>query len=216
MMHIEEEKLIKEFWEIIPVEVMKQVMNEFHLKNSVIHGISHWSRVFYYGATLSKIHNIDLEIIAYFSIFHDSKRMLEDDEPEHGPSAAEFFKKLDSIIFIKPENKEIIYEACRTHNLVDSTDIKEIGVCYDADRLDLWRVSLEPSDKYLHFDISKQNETKDSARIFTRHNFSKTLLSESILTKVYNAYDIKQKDEQNHKLNFIDKFFNLKNLTSRF
>lgn len=205
-MEINEKEAISDFWEIVPPKVLRRIMDEFSLKNSDVHGVNHWSRVYYYGHLLSKNHSIDLEIIAYFSIFHDSKRICEHEDPEHGYNGAEFFKKLESIIHLKPENKEIIYEACSKHNYQEQTNIKEIGVCFDADRLDLWRVDIQPYNRYLHFDESKSDLMKQYTKQFIEYNYKHTHLSKSIIKNVYDSYDLTTNNGINEKLNFVDKF----------
>lgn len=174
---LNDDKIINDFWDVIPKEIFLKVYDEFYLKKSEVHGLAHWSRVYTYGRALSIIHNVDLEIISYFSIFHDCKRLIENDEPLHGFNAARFFKTLDSIIHIKNEHKEIIYEACKIHNDGSVSKIKEISVCLDADRLDLSRVNIHPLEKYLYFNESKSQENRSLIADFVNKNYENTALS---------------------------------------
>jgi uncharacterized protein len=185
MIEFNEQNAIKDFFEIIPEEVLKKIIDEFYIKDSFIHGTPHWSRVFYYGHLLSELNDYDKENIAFFSIFHDSKRLNDHEDPEHGLRGAEFFKTFDKIIKIKPEQKEIIYEACKVHNYLKQSDSLEVGLCLDSDRLDLWRVGVNPHDDYLHINHSKTDRIKNFTYNFLCDNQNQTTLSDQIIATVY-------------------------------
>ncbi len=194
MINFNEDKAIKEFFEIIPVQVMKKIIDEFYIKESFIHGTPHWSRVFYYGHHLSELNDFDKENIAFFSIFHDSKRINDGYDPEHGIRGAEFFKTFDKIINVSNEQKEIIYEACKVHNYLKQADSLEVGLCLDSDRLDLWRVGLEPDDDYLHLPQSKKDNLKNFTYDMILENELSTSLSDKILASVYELNLEKKQD----------------------
>lgn len=194
---INEEKAVQDFFEIIDTKVLRKIIDEFYLKSSYIHGIPHWSRVFYYGHTLSKNSNFDKEIIAYFSLFHDSKRFNDHEDPEHGLRGAEFFRSLDKIIYVSAEQKEIIYEACKVHNYLKQSDNLEVGMCLDSDRLDLWRVGIKPSNDYLHIDLSKTEKMKNTSLYYVQNNPNYTILSDRIIRSVY---DIEQEKPYNNSI----------------
>ena len=185
MIEFKEDEAIKDFFEIIPKKVLKKIIDEFYIKNSFIHGSPHWSRVFYYGHLLSELNDYDKENIAFFSIFHDSKRINDGDDPQHGLRGAEFFRTFDKIIQIKPEQKEIIYESCKVHNYLKQADSLEVGLCLDSDRLDLWRVGISPNDEYLHLKQAKTDKIKNFTYDFMYDNQNQTLLSDKIIASVY-------------------------------
>lgn len=196
MEYFNEDKAVEDFFSIIPKEILKKVIDQFYLKDSYIHGTPHWSRVFYYGTILSELNDFDKENIAFFSIFHDSKRLNDFEDPEHGIRAAEFFNTLDKIIHVKPEQKEIIYEACKIHNYQKQADSNEVGLCLDADRLDLWRVGIIPNNDYLHMNQSKNNTLKNFSSTFTIANQLSTKLSSKMISEYY--------DLNVHKKDFIN------------
>lgn len=181
---INEQSAQKDFWNIIPTDFIKDIYDQFHLKKSEIHGVNHWSRVYYYGRELSLLHNIDLEIISYFSIIHDCKRLLEHDEADHGINAAIFFDSISDTLNIKEKNKEFIKTACDIHNNGAISDIPEIAVCLDADRLDLFRVGIHPFNAYLYFEESKNELNKLYIKKFVEGHYYETLLSKDILKKI--------------------------------
>lgn len=181
---IDEEKESNEFLDIVPLKIIKKITDEFFIKDSSIHGVYHWSRVFYYGNLLSNLNDLDKENIAFFSVFHDSKRFNDGYDPEHGIRGAEFFKTFDKIINIKKEQKEVIYEACKIHNYEKQSDNLAVGICLDADRHDLWRVGIIPQNEYLHSIQSKNEEFKKLSQNFTLTKNS-TKLSDNILAGIY-------------------------------
>lgn len=180
-----EDRAIEEFFEIVPKPVLKKIVDDFYLKQSYIHGTPHWSRVFYYGHYLSELNDKDKENAAFFSIFHDSKRFNDDHDPQHGERGADFFRSLDSIIHIPAEQKEIIYEACRIHHNQKQSDSLEVGLCLDADRLDLWRVGIIPENEYLHTCQAKGDYMKRFTLEFTENNSVITKLSDKIIRSIY-------------------------------
>jgi uncharacterized protein len=180
-----EDSAIEDFFEIVPKSVLKKIVDEFYIKQSYIHGTPHWSRVFYYGHYLAELTGMDKENAAFFSIFHDSKRFNDDVDLEHGKRGAEFFRTFDKIITLKPEQKDIIYEACRVHNTLKQSDSLEVGVCLDADRLDLWRVGIIPENEYLHTIQAKSEHMKSFTLAFTENNEIITKLSDKIIRSIY-------------------------------
>jgi len=180
-----EDKAIEEFFEIVPKEVLKKIVDEFYIKHSYIHGTPHWSRVFYFGHYLSELNDHDKENAAFFSIFHDSKRFEDNSDPLHGQRGAEFFKTFDKIIHVSPEQKEIIYEACKVHNTLKQSDIIEVGLCLDSDRLDLWRVGIIPENEYLHTMQAKGDFMKSFSLGFVEENLVMTKLSDKIIRSIY-------------------------------
>ena len=44
---------------------------------------------------------------------------------------------------------QILVNACEQHTDGTTTRDPEIGCCWDADRLNLWRVGIRPSSRYL-------------------------------------------------------------------
>lgn len=190
----DEDAAINDFFEIVPKSVLKKIVDEFFIKQSYIHGTPHWARVFYYGHYLADLTGMDKENAAFFSIFHDSKRFNDHDDPEHGQRGADFFRTFDKIINIKPEQKEIIYEACSVHHYLKQSDSLEVGMCLDADRLDLWRVGIIPENEYLHTLQAKSEHMKSFTLGFTENNEIITKLSDKIIRSIYDI----EKDTHNN------------------
>lgn len=122
------------------------------LKNHSIHGPWHWEKVEINALELAKhTQNADSKVAHVFALIHDTKRINENHDPEHGHRSAEyaqFLWKQDKLNLTKHQ-LDVLVEACRYHNDGQTTNDPTIGVCWDADRLDLIRVGIMPNPKYL-------------------------------------------------------------------
>jgi len=50
--------------------------------------------------------------------------------------------------------------ACEHHsNQTAKSDNITIQICWDSDRLDIWRLGIEPDPKYFYTGLAKQPET---------------------------------------------------------
>jgi uncharacterized protein len=49
-----------------------------------IHGIPHWSRVWYHGRRLAHSLDVNPAILAWFAFLHDSQRYNDHRDPQHG------------------------------------------------------------------------------------------------------------------------------------
>ena len=81
---------------------------------------------------------------------HDSKRLNEDKDPEHGFRAASFATQLNGRYFqLDSFQLDVLCHAMTHHSdgLVNADPT--IQTCWDADRLDLGRVGIKPAAKYL-------------------------------------------------------------------
>lgn len=110
-----------------------------------IHGLEHWNQVEYNGLFLAEKTGADVLVVRLFSLFHDSRRLNDDYDPEHGLRGAEFAKTLRNKYFeLDNERFEMLYTACAFHTELHKTGNPTIDTCFDADRLDLGRVGILP------------------------------------------------------------------------
>lgn len=116
--------------------------------NGEVHGVSHWDRVYGYGMRLIAP-GVDPLVVALFAYLHDSCRMNDGYDTYHGPMAAVWMDSLRDT-YLKPlsdEQMRLLKEACRLHTTTHKTGNPTIDACFDADRLDLWRVGIKPDPK---------------------------------------------------------------------
>lgn len=112
-----------------------------------IHGVSHWSRVWYHGRRIASTLDVNPAILAWFAYLHDSQRHNDRRDPLHGQRAADFAVSLRReriLVELGPSEFEHLCEAMRLHSDGHTEGEPAIRACWDADRLDLGRVDIRP------------------------------------------------------------------------
>src|SRR3954451_4782297 len=82
--------------------VLHAILEEYVLPWDGDHGIAHWARVLENGLRLSEETGADIEVVQLFAIFHDSQRVNEVTDPDHGPRAAAYALELRGVVFDLP------------------------------------------------------------------------------------------------------------------
>ncbi len=132
------------------------VENEFASSDSIIHGLGHIRNVEKDGIFLSEHLGADIICVRLFALFHDIKRENDGQDPEHGKRAADYVVKLNGDLFdLDDDRLEKLVYACSFHTDGQISDDITIGTCWDADRLDIGRIGIEPSEKYMSTKIGK-------------------------------------------------------------
>ena len=111
------------------------------------HGLKHWLQVEKNVILLAeRTPGCDIEIARLFALLHDCRRENEGRDPEHGARAAQFTQKLydSGMLGLDPGQLATLKFAMTHHNNGQVSDDPTIGVCWDADRLDLPRVGKTP------------------------------------------------------------------------
>ena len=134
-------------------KAMKIVAPQFRLDlQDGVHGVSHWSRVWVHGQALADTLDVNPCIPAWFAFLHDSQRFNDGRDPQHGARAADFalnLRKSGALTELDDREFEHLCEAMRLHS--DGYTLAEAAIqaCWDADRLDLARVGIDPSPRRL-------------------------------------------------------------------
>ncbi len=128
---------------------------------SRLHGPQHWQAVGRTGAVLLEAGvPADPAVVLGFALLHDSRRLDDGDDPEHGPRAAELLGRLPRELFALDDAQHAtLAHACATHTGGSPTDDPTVGACYDADRLNLWRVGTYPDPRFLSTAPARDAET---------------------------------------------------------
>jgi uncharacterized protein len=123
----------------------------FRLGDDSLHGPDHWARVERHGIRLTQAtEGADLLVVRLFAVFHDAERINESVDPEHGRRAAELVDRRHGEWFrVSDAQLSVLRTACKYHADGDVTDNPTIGCCWDADRLDLPRVGIEPHRDFM-------------------------------------------------------------------
>ena len=111
---------------------------------SDLHGLTHWQQVERNGLLFATETGADTTVVRLFALFHDSKRASDGKDIVHGARGAEFAKECfeEHRVDITQEQFDKLYHACKFHTTEHRSGDATIDTCYDADRLDLGRVSI--------------------------------------------------------------------------
>jgi uncharacterized protein len=127
--------------------------------SSPLHGVDHWRRVAHVGRELAhETPGADERVVVLFALFHDAMRENEDDDPGHGERGAQLARELyaEGVLDLDAGQMEKLVLACRTHTDGTISTDATVGVCFDADRLDLGRVGIRPEPSFLSTDAARR------------------------------------------------------------
>ena len=145
-------------------QLLRHLRDRFLIDWHGHHGASHWVRVRRNGLLLAKGTGANALVVELFSFFHDSCRVNEYTDRNHGSRGAELAVKLRGKYFDATEAEmALLVCACSGHSDGHLDADITVQTCWDADRLDLGRVGIEPDAKYLCTAAAKDPETIASA-----------------------------------------------------
>lgn len=140
--------------------VLNAILEDYALPLSGPHGIVHWARVLENGLKLAEATGANVEVVQLFAVLHDSRRLNEFNDPEHGPRAAEFAVELrETTIDLNDQEFVLLHTACHGHTHETHHPDVTVQTCWDADRLDLGRVGILPDPERLGTEIAKRMDT---------------------------------------------------------
>lgn len=92
-------------------------------------------------------------------------RRNEDREPGHGARGADLARQLrNDLPPLTDDQFDTLCEACDRHTDGRIHRDPTIGACWDADRLDLWRVGISPTPDLLSTASAREAGTRSWAR----------------------------------------------------
>ncbi len=128
---------------------LQEQVYQHSLVSSSIHDINHWKRVAKIGLMLCKeVKSADYDVVFLFSFFHDSLIIFDNNnqDPHHGIRAANYVIKMIQQLYklgLTKQQINILVDACKYHVDGKTSSAPTIGVCWDADRIDLFGEELE-------------------------------------------------------------------------
>jgi len=132
-----------------------------------IHGLDHWDRVERFGHIIANQNSADKDVVSLFAYLHDARRENEDIDQDHGRRAVDLLEKLieENIIVVSSVQRNQLSVALLWHNL-DGAQSEDVTIltCWDADRLDLWRVGIRPDPKRMFTDYGKSENMRNYSK----------------------------------------------------
>jgi len=133
-----------------PAYVLERVLARSTSHASSLHGLGHWERVCENGLELADVTDgADVEVVLFFALFHDSMRENDGHDPGHGRRGSALARELARALPLEPGQLDQLTAACDGHTDGFASDDPTVGVCWDADRLDLPRVGIQPDPRLL-------------------------------------------------------------------
>ena len=140
--------------------IIRAILDEYALPVNGDHGVTHWARVLENGMRLAEETGAIVEVVSLFAVLHDSRRVNECTDPDHGQRGADFAVELRGQLFDLPDDDfNLLYRACVGHTQEWTHPNITIQTCWDSDRLDLGRVGITPHPSRLCTEVAKRPHT---------------------------------------------------------
>ncbi len=158
--------------------ILNAILDGYALPVRGDHGIVHWARVLENGQKIAAISGADREVVTLFALFHDSRRVNEFHDDEHGLRGGEFARSLrGTLVHLDDQRFELLFEACRLHTDGHTMGDPTLQACWDADRLDLGRVGITPRPDRLCTDAARHLLRWAHSRAINGHEPADVLLA---------------------------------------
>jgi uncharacterized protein len=138
-------------------------------RESAWHGEAHWQCVTATGLELAAAggDTIDRALVFCFGLLHDTRRVNEAVDREHGRRAADFARGLheEGVLLLDEQRVDTLIEALGQHADGRVSSDPTVGTCWDADRLHLPRVSIVPDPALLSTQTALEPERLVAAEL---------------------------------------------------
>ena len=138
-------------------QIIEQASREFKINLHGHHGLPHWHRVHQRGLKLAQTTGANIKVVTCFAFLHDACRHNEHDDPQHGQRGAANALALNAFgnLGLNESEEKLLCEAIYDHSNGKLSTDPTIATCWDADRLDLWRVGMTPAARFLSTNAAK-------------------------------------------------------------
>lgn len=135
---------------MITAPLLHAITAGYRLELDGVHGLAHWARVLENGRRLATVTRADRRVVELFAVLHDSCRVSEITDPDHGRRGADLARELRGDLFQLDDHAfDLLTYACETHTDGIREGDLTVCTCWDADRLDLGRCLIEPDPERL-------------------------------------------------------------------
>lgn len=125
--------------------LLRAILDQYELDPLGPHGLGHWARVCSNGLFLADREDADPELVELFALLHDACRLDDGRDEEHGLRGAQLATDFRGEYFeLGDRSFESLHRALVLHSRGLLHDEPAVEVCWDADRLDLPRIGLQP------------------------------------------------------------------------
>jgi uncharacterized protein len=147
---------------LIDDELLNFLQSQYQLDwEHGVHGFAHWKRVRENGLKLAAINGANTRVIEAFAFTHDIMRVNDGADDLHGWRASQFIRKHlvpSGLLVLTSVEFDQLCEACEGHTDGRVNADLTVQTCWDADRLDLMRVSIWPEKRLLCTDAARRDE----------------------------------------------------------
>ena len=152
--------------------LLKHLRQRFAINWHGDHGAAHWARVRNNGLMIAAATGANMAVVELFAFFHDSCRINEYTDHDHGKRGADLALKLQGRMFeASVDEMNLLVEACTGHSDGYTEADITVQTCWDADRLDLGRVGIRPNPEYLCTAVAKETEVLKGAYLRSVRRF---------------------------------------------
>ncbi len=152
--------------------IIHEILEDYALPLRGDHGVSHWARVLENGLRLSTLTEANVTVVSLFAVFHDSRRINECTDADHGLRGAEFAaEQRGRLLDISDHEFNLLYRACEGHTHERTPPDITIQTCWDSDRLDLGRVGITPHPSKLCTEMAGKKKRCQEPFIDKREGF---------------------------------------------
>ena len=147
----------------------------YRMDHNGYHGIHHWTRVLHNGRLLTKETGANLKVVELFCLLHDTQRLNEDYDRQHGHRASLYAQSIRGVLLDATDAEmDLLMEACTYHSDGHTDGDITVQTCWDADRLDLGRVEYFSPHQINLINIGCRPEPeafKSSAKSINNHSW---------------------------------------------
>jgi uncharacterized protein len=145
--------------------IVEHVLAGAWRRDSPLHGEAHWLAVATTGLDLAAETGADPRTVFLFGLLHDTRRLNDTRDPDHGPRAAAFARELhgDGVLLLDEERLELLCLALELHANGQVSAEPTVGTCWDADRLHLTRLGFTLNPVLLSTEAARTKDAQAAA-----------------------------------------------------